>query len=87
MRSACSGSRFYQRLRERGLSISFDEFQKVLPSQLSLLNYVHDRGLVYLFMKRYDGAPAIDMSQENVTALLSHRDEAHLSQGFDDFSS
>ena len=61
------------------MSISFDEFQKLLPSQLSLLNYVHERGLVYLFMKRYDGAPAIDMSQENVAALLSDRDEAYLS--------
>ena len=61
------------------MSISFDEFQKVLPSQLSLLNYAHDRGLVYLFMKRYDGASAIDMSQENVAALLSDRDEADLS--------
>jgi hypothetical protein len=66
-------------LRERGLSISFDEFQKVLSSQLSLFNYVHERGLVYLFMKRYDGASAIDMSQENVAALLSDRDEAYLS--------
>jgi len=61
------------------LSISFDEFQKLLPSQLSLFNYVHERGLVHLFMKRYDGASAIDMSQENVTALLSNRDEAYLS--------
>ena len=61
------------------MSISFDEFQKLLPSQLSLLNYVHHRGLVYLFMKRYDGAPAIDMSQENVTALLSDREGAYLS--------
>ena len=58
---------------------SFGEFQKLLPSQLSLLNYIHDSGLVYLFMKRYDGAPAIDMSQENVTALLSDREEAYLS--------
>jgi hypothetical protein len=61
------------------LSISFDEFQKLLLSQLGLLNYVHERGLVYLFMKRYDGAPAIDMFQENVAALLSDRDEAYLS--------
>jgi hypothetical protein len=30
-------------------------------------------------MKRYDGASAIDMSQENVTALLSNRDKAYLS--------
>ena len=61
------------------MSISFDEFQKLLLSQLGLLNYVHERGLVYLFMKMYDGASAIDMSQENVTALLSNRDEAYLS--------
>jgi len=60
------------------LSISFDEFQKFLPGQLSLLNYVHDRGLVYVFVKRYDGASAIDMSQEDVTALLSDREEAYL---------
>ena len=39
----------------------------------------NQRGLVYLFMKRYNGASAIDMSQENVTALLPDRDEAHLS--------
>ena len=38
-----------------------------------------ERGLVYLFMKRYDGASAIDMSQEHVAALLSNRDEAYLS--------
>ena len=37
------------------------------------------RGLVDLVVKRYDGASAIDMSQENVTALLSDRDETHLS--------
>ena len=43
-----------------------------------MFNYVHDRGLVYLFMKRYYGASAIYMSQENVTALLSDRDEANL---------
>lgn len=60
------------------MGISFDEFQKLPPSQLGLFNYVHDRGLVYLFMKRYDGASAIDMSQENVTAFLSNRDEAYL---------
>jgi hypothetical protein len=29
-------------------------------------------------MKRYDGASAIDISQENVAALLSSGDEAYL---------
>jgi hypothetical protein len=57
-------------------AFSFDEFQKLLPSQLCLFNYVHEHGLVHLFLKKYDGASAIDMSQENVTALLSDKDEA-----------
>jgi len=87
MRSSFSGPASTVRLSTGGLSFSIDESQKLLPSQLSLFNYVHDRGLVYLFMKRYNGASAIDMSQENVTALLSDRDEAYLSQGFNDFFS
>jgi hypothetical protein len=61
-----------------GLNVSFDKLQELMPSQLSLFNYVHDRGLVDLFVERYDGASAIDMSQENMTAFLSDRDEARL---------
>jgi hypothetical protein len=70
-----------------GLNVSFDKLQELMPSQLSLFNYVHDRGLVDLFVKRYHRASAINMSQENMTAFLSNRDEAHLSQGLDDFFS
>lgn len=61
------------------MSISFDESQELLPGQLGLFNYVHDRGLVDLVVKRYDGASAVDMSQEDMTALLSDGDEAYLS--------
>jgi len=66
---------------------SFEKFQELFFSQLSLLYYVHERGLVNLFVERYDCASTISMSQENMTAPLPYESEAYFGQGPNDFFS
>lgn len=68
-------------------SSSFEKFQELLLGQLGLSYYVHERGLVNLFVERYDCASTISMSQENMTAPLPYGSEACLNQGPNDFFS